>query len=57
MRRHRRRMIAVGVGDEDMGHGLAAHGVEQRGDVGLVERPRIDDRDLAAADDVGHACP
>ena len=37
--RHRRRMIAMGMGDEDMGDGLAAHGVEQRRDMGLVIGP------------------
>ncbi len=46
-------MIAVGMRHEDMRDGLAAHGGEQRRDVGLVERAGIDDRDLAAADDVG----
>ena len=47
-------MIAVSVRHENMGDGFTAHGVEQGGDVRLVERPGIDDRDLAAADDVGH---
>ena len=47
-----RRMIAVGVGDEDMRHGLAAHRVEQRRRMGLIIRAGIDDRDLAGADDV-----
>ena len=42
----------MGVGDDDVGHRLAAHGVEQRLDVLLVERAGIDDRDLAAPDDV-----
>ena len=51
---HGRRMIAVGMGDENVGDGFAAHGVEQRGDMGVVVRPGIDDRDLAAADDVAH---
>ena len=53
-RRHRRRMVAVGVGDEDRRHRLVAHGVEQRADVALVGRAGIDDGDLAAADDVAH---
>ena len=53
-RGHRRRMVAVGVGDEDRRHRLVAHGVEQGADVALVGRARIDDRDLAAADDVAH---
>ena len=51
---HRRRMIAMGVGDEDVGHGLAAHRVEQRRDMGVVVRAGIEDRDFAAADDVAH---
>ena len=51
-RRHRRRMIAMGVGDENMRHGLAAHGVEQRGDMRGIVGAGIDDGDLAAADDV-----
>ena len=51
---HGRRMVAVGVGDEYLGDGLAAHGVEQGGDMGIVVRPRIEDRDFAAADDVAH---
>ena len=33
MRRHAGRMVAVGVGDEDVRDGLAAHRVEQRLDV------------------------
>ena len=41
---HRRRMIAMGVGDENVGHGLAAHGVEQSGDMGVVVGAGIDDR-------------
>ncbi len=52
--RHRRRMVAVGVGDEDRGHRLVAHGLEQRADMGGIVRPGIDDGDLAAADDVAH---
>ena len=47
-------MIAVGVGDENMRDGLAAHGVEQRRAVDGIVRARIDDGDLAAADDVAH---
>ena len=53
-RRHRGGMVAVGVGDEDMRHGFAAYGVEERRDVGGVVRTGIDDGDLAAADDVAH---
>ena len=40
------------VCDEDMRDGLAAHGIEQRRDVSRIVRSRIDDRDLAAPDDV-----
>ena len=49
---HRRRMVAMGVGDEDVRHGLAAHRIEQRRDMGVVVRAGIEDRHLAAADDV-----
>ena len=49
---HGRRMVAMGVGDKNVGDGLAAHGVEQRRDVRVVVRTRIEDRDFAAADDV-----
>ncbi len=52
-RRHRWRMVAVGMGDENMRHRLAAHGIEQRSDVRLVEWTRIDDGDLSLAHDVG----
>ena len=39
-RRHRRRMVAVGVRDENMRDRLAAHRIEQRGDVsGVVRDP------------------
>ena len=47
-------MVAVGVGDENVRHRLVAHGVEQRGDMRRIVRTRIDDGDLAAADDVAH---
>ena len=50
----RRRMIAMGMGDENVGYGFAAHRIEQRGNMGVVLRTGIDDRDLAAADDVAH---
>ena len=50
--RRRRRMVAMGVGDEDMRHRLPSHRIEERGDMRLIERPRIDEGDLAAADDV-----
>ena len=42
----------MGVGDDDVRHRLAAHRVEQRIDVLLVEGTGIDDGDLAAPDDV-----
>ena len=45
-------MIAVGVGDENVGDGLPAHGVEQRADMRVVIGAGVEDRDLAAADDV-----
>ena len=51
-RRHGRRMVAMGVGDKNMRHGLAAHRIEQRRDVRRIVRAGIDDRDLAAPDDV-----
>ena len=38
--RRRRRMVAMGVGDEDVRHRLAAHRIEQRRDMRLVERAR-----------------
>ena len=47
-------MIAVRVGDENMGDGLAAHGVKQRPDMRIVVGAGIEDRDFAAADDVTH---
>jgi hypothetical protein len=52
--RRRRRMVAVGVGDQDMRHRLPAYGLEECGNVRLIERPRIDDGDAPAADDVAH---
>src|SRR5665213_2282305 len=47
-------MIAMGVGDEDVRHGLAAHRVEQRVGMRLVVRTGFDDGDAATADDVAH---
>ena len=47
-----RRVVAVGVRDEDVRDGLAAHGLKERLDMGRRVRARIDDRDLPAADDV-----
>ena len=49
---HRRRMVAMSVGDEDVRHRLAAHRVEQRRDMGIVVGAGIEDRHLAATDDV-----
>ncbi len=55
--RHRRRMVAMRMGDEDVRDRLAAHGIEQRRDVGVVVGAGVKDRDLAAADDVAdRAC-
>jgi hypothetical protein len=45
-------MVAMGMGDQNMRHRLAAHGVQQRLCVRLVVRSGIDDRDLALAHDV-----
>ena len=42
-RRHRRRMVAMGVGDEDCRHRLVAHGLEQRSRCG-ARRPDLDRR-------------
>src|SRR5437764_5040795 len=49
-------MIAMRMRDENVRHGLTAHGVEQRSDVSRIVGSGIDDRDLAASDDVTH-CP
>jgi hypothetical protein len=45
-------MIAMGMGDENMRHRLAAHGVKQRTDMRRIVGTRIDDRDVAAAEDI-----
>ena len=45
-------MVAMGVGDENMRHRLAAHGIEQRLGMRLVIGAGIDDRDVALAHDV-----
>ena len=47
-----RRMVAMGMRDENMRHGLAAHGVQQRVRMRLAVRTGIDDRDLAPAQDI-----
>ena len=52
--RHCRRMIAMGMGDEDVADGFAAHRVKQRRDMGVVVGAGIEDGDFAAADDVAH---
>ena len=52
--RHGGRMVAMGVRDENVGHGLAAHRIEQRSHMGVVVRAGIDDRDFAAPEDVAH---
>ncbi len=50
-------MIFVGMRDEDVRHGFALDGIEQRFGMRLAVRTGIDDRDLAASDDVTHrAC-
>src|SRR5579883_845131 len=43
-------MIAMGVRDKDVGYALAAHGIEQRRNVSVVVGPRIEERNVAAAD-------
>ena len=45
-------MVAMGVGDEDVGDGLVRRRRQQRPDMRLVVRSRIDDGDVAGADDV-----
>ena len=53
--RHRRRMIAMGMGHEDVGHRFAAHRRRAAPPIcGSIERARIDDRNLPLSDDVGH---
>src|SRR5262245_5791054 len=52
--RHCRRMIAMRMGDENMRHRLATHGVEQRTNMSRIVRTGIDDRDFPAAEDVAH---
>jgi hypothetical protein len=46
------RVIAVGMRDDDMGHRLLAHGVEQRRDMRRQVGSGIDDGDPSTADDV-----
>ena len=52
--RHRRRVIAMRMGDENVGDGFVAHGIEQRRHMGVIVRSRVEDRHFAAADDVAH---
>src|SRR3954453_660583 len=47
-------MIAVGMGDDDVRHRLAAYRVEQRRTMRLVHRTGIDDGDLPPPHDVAH---
>src|SRR5690349_1884703 len=47
-------MIAVSMGDENMRHRLATHGVEQRTDMRRVIGARIDDCDFAAPENIAH---
>src|SRR5581483_10267578 len=47
-----RRMVAMGVRDEDVRHGLAPHGIQQRLRMRLAIGTGIDDRDLALPEDV-----
>ena len=42
----------MGMGDQDMRHRLAAHGIQQRLGMRFIIRAGIDDRDLALAHDV-----
>src|SRR5437762_3317447 len=49
----RRRVVAVGVGDEDVRHLLVGERGDERGDVLFELEAGIDDRDLTLADDIG----
>jgi hypothetical protein len=51
--RHCGGVVAMGVGDENMRDRFPPHGVEERSNVGLVERTGIDDGDLPSTDDIG----
>jgi len=44
-------MIVMCMRDEDVRHRFAADRLEQRIDMTLIQRARIDDRDLATSDD------
>src|SRR5271163_949970 len=52
-RRCRRRMVAMSVGDQDMGHLLAGKSSQQCRDVVFEIRAGIDNRDFAVADNIG----
>jgi len=45
-------MVAMRMGNKNVGHGFAAHGVEQCRDMGGVVGARVDNRYLPAADNV-----
>src|SRR5438105_2950306 len=45
-------MVAMGIGDENVRYCFAAHGVEHGADMGRIIRARIDDRYIAASNDV-----
>ena len=51
-RRRRRRMVAMGMGDEDVADAPSLRRAQQRFDMRRVDRAGIDDRHLLAADDV-----
>ncbi len=46
-------VIAMGMGDQDVGHHLALQRRHQRSDMRPVKRARVDDRDFPLADDIG----
>ena len=48
-----RRVITVGVGDDDMGDGFPAHCVQQGGKMVFILRTGINDGDTARADNIG----
>src|SRR5215470_1434253 len=47
-------MVAISVGDEDMRHGLTAHGGEHGCDVPRFVRTWVDDGNASVPDDIGH---
>ena len=52
-RARRRGMVAMRVGDEDVAQPFALDRLEQGVEMARIGRARIDDRDVAAADDIG----